>query len=125
MRCTDQSGCLYVVEMQMVDQKDYAPRAQYYSSIAKEKELTDAFNVLAQSNWSKPELESYDRYLDNIRSQINQIDTAEAKGEAKGLAKGLEKGKIQIAVRLLKKGTDINIIADLTDLSIEKIKNLK
>lgn len=117
VRCTDQSGCLNAEHLQSIP------------ASFKEKELTDAFNVLAQSNWSKPELESYDRYLDNIRSQINQIDTAEAKGEAKGLAKGLaeglEKGKIQIAVRLLKKGTDINIIADLTDLSIEKIKNLK
>ncbi len=28
-----------------------------------EKELTDAFNILAQSNWSKPELESYDRII--------------------------------------------------------------
>ncbi len=83
----------------------------------KEKELTDAFNILAQSNWPKPELESYDRYLDNIRSEMNQLETAEAKG--------LEKVKIQIAIKLLKNGTDINTIADLTDLSIEKINSLK
>ncbi len=215
VRCTDQSGRLYIVEMQMVDQKDYAPRAQYYSSIAlvrqldagesynklipvifvgilnfelfvksreylahhlildsvtyahelkhlefhfvelpkftkkldqldnilekwvyfmknaehlqsipasfKEKELTDAFNILAQSNWSKPELESYDRYLDYVRSKMSQIDTA----EAKGLEKGKTERSIEIAIKMLKTDADLEMIAELTDLSVEQVKQLK
>lgn len=48
VRCTDQSGCLYVVKMQMVDQKDYALRAQYYSSVALVRQLDagESYNKL-------------------------------------------------------------------------------
>ncbi len=31
--CTDQAGKNYIVEMQVIDQKDYALRAQYYASL--------------------------------------------------------------------------------------------
>jgi hypothetical protein len=101
VRCTDQSGCLYPASF-------------------KEKEPTDAFNILAQSNWSKPELESYDRYLDNIRSEMNQLDTA----EAKGLAKGEQKKALEIARKLLDI-LDIKTIAQKTGLSIEQVQKLK
>jgi len=186
VRCTDQQGRQYIVEMQVVAQKDYAARAQYYSSLAlsrqlasgedyyklvpvifvgilsfslfknenyishhfildsetnahelkhlefhfieltkfnkeitlssdildkwiyflkhavnlnavpaslKEPVLEEAFSVLAQSNWSRQELEAYDRYLDAIRSSRSQMETAKESGRAEGLAEGLAEGR--------------------------------
>ncbi len=39
VRCTDQAGNQYIIEMQVVEQKGYAARAQFYSSLAFSKQL--------------------------------------------------------------------------------------
>lgn len=39
VRCTDQSGFQYIVEMQVSEQKDYGARAQYYSALALSRQL--------------------------------------------------------------------------------------
>ena len=229
VRCTDQKNNQYIIEMQVITQKDYAARAQYYSSLALsrqlasgekydklvpvifvgildfnlfksdnylshhfildnkthtqelkhlefhfielkkfDKEITkldnildkwvyflknavslqvipenlknsvleDAFNILAQSNWSKKELEAYDKYLDAIRSAASQLETAFEKGIAKGMEKGIAEGKaegkaegekkkaIEIANQLLDI-LDIETVAKKTGLSIDEIKSLK
>lgn len=213
LRCTDQNGHQHIVEMQVIDQKDYAIRAQYYAAIAlarqlnsgelykqlvpvifigildfnlfnsknylshqlildnethvhdlkhlefhfielpkftktetqldnildkwvyflknaevlqkipaalRETEFTDAFDILARSNWSNQELLAYDQYLDIWRSEASRIDTA----EAKGAAKGEHKKAIEIAKQLLDI-LDITTIAQKTGLSIEQVKTLK
>ena len=229
VRCTDQKNNQYIIEMQVITQKDYAARAQYYSALALSRQLAsgekydklvpvifvgildfdlfksdnylshhfildnkthtkdlkhfefhfielkkfnkeiteldnildkwvyflknavslqvvpenlknsvleEAFNVLAQSNWSKKELEAYDKYLDAIRSATSQLETAFEKGIAKGIVegekKGIEKGKtegekkkaIEIAKQLLDI-LDIETIANKTGLSFAEVKNLK
>ena len=102
--------------------------------------LEDAFNILAQSNWSKKELEAYDKYLDAIRSAASQLETAFEKGIAKGMEKGIAEGKaegmaegkakgekkkaIEIANQLLDI-LDIETVAKKTGLSIDEIKSLK
>ena len=84
--------------------------------------LKDAFDVLAQGNWSKLELEAYDRYLDSIRSAFSQLETAEAIGRQEGK---LEE-KLAIAKELLKlKVLDSATIAHTTGLSIEQVEALK
>lgn len=207
VRCTDQRNHQFIIEMQVITQKDYAARAQYYSSLALSRQLAsgekyhllvpvifvgvldfklfrsphyvshhlildnetyahelkhlefhfieldkfnkalgnlntildkwiyflkhavtmqkipdsfnesvleEAFDVLAQSNWSKNELEAYDRYLDAIRSSASQLETA------------VEKGKMEIAKKLLlKTKMSVQEIAELTDLSVEEIKKIK
>src|SRR6185436_1492173 len=40
VRCTDQAGNRYIVEMQVSTEHDYAMRAQYYSSFALSSQLT-------------------------------------------------------------------------------------
>ena len=42
-----------------------------------------------------------------------------------GMEKGIEKEKIEIAKKLLKRGTPIEEIIELTELTEEEIKNLK
>jgi predicted transposase/invertase (TIGR01784 family) len=39
IRCTDQKGFHYIVEMQVIKQKDYAERCQYYSALALGRQL--------------------------------------------------------------------------------------
>ena len=39
VRCTDQRNNQYIIEMQVITQKDYAARAQYYSSLALSRQL--------------------------------------------------------------------------------------
>ena len=210
LRCTDQNGHQYIVEMQVLDQKDYIARAQYYTAIAlarqlnsgellpvifvgilnfelfnnknylshqlildsetyahelkhlefhfielskfnkteaqldnildkwvyflknaealekvpnalKEAEFTDAFGVLARSNWSNKELLEYDQYLDIWRSEAGRTESA----EERGLAKGKIETKIEIAIDMLKANFDVEVIAQMTRLSIEQIKELK
>ncbi|SHH36418.1 conserved hypothetical protein (putative transposase or invertase), partial [Thermosyntropha lipolytica DSM 11003] len=48
-----------------------------------------------------------------------------AKGIEKGIAKGIEKGKEEAALNALQKGLDIQIIAEITGLSVERIEELK
>jgi predicted transposase/invertase (TIGR01784 family) len=206
VRCTDQQGNQYIVEMQVIPQEYYAVRAQYYSSLAfsrqlamrekyyklmpvifvgvlnfnlfktkhyishhfildnethdhelkhlefhfieltkfkkEEKELFDlviyllknaenihtvpqvlkepalqeAFDVLAQANWSIKELEAYDRYLDAYRSSEGQIETAEKRG------KHLK--AIEIAQNFLDI-LDVATIAKKTGLTVEQVEELK
>lgn len=89
----------------------------------KDPALKDAFEVLSQGNWSKKELEAYDRYLDSIRSALSQIDTAEERGIAKGIEQGARESKISIAKKLLDTMDSVTI-AQITGLSIEDIEKL-
>ena len=241
VRCTDQKNNQYIIEMQVTNQKDYAARAQYYSSLALSRQLAtgegysnlvpvifvgildfslfktqhyishhfildnethahelkhlefhfvelekfdkepdelthildkwiyflkhavslqkiptslnepvleEAFNVLAQGNWSKKELEAYDRYLDAIRSAASQLETAEeigmakgmAKGMAQGMAKGMAQGEAQGEAQGMAKGErkktleiaqelldilDAPTIAKKTGLTLQEIEELK
>jgi predicted transposase/invertase (TIGR01784 family) len=51
------------------------------------------------------------------------------KGLKEGLKEGLKKGAedktIEIALKMLENGSDVNFIADVTGLSIEKINEIK
>lgn len=42
VRCTDQSGTQYIIEMQVVNQKDFAQRCQYYVALALARQLQRA-----------------------------------------------------------------------------------
>ncbi len=43
VRCTDQNGHQYIVEMQVVREADYAARAQYYSALTLSKQLAPRY----------------------------------------------------------------------------------
>jgi predicted transposase/invertase (TIGR01784 family) len=109
----------------------YADTLQEIPASFDDPVLKDAFGILAQSNWSKRELEAYDRYLDSIRSAASQLETAEEIGMAKGMAKGMEKGMVEgerkkalaIAQQLLDI-LDVPTIAQKTGLSIQEIESL-
>jgi hypothetical protein len=82
----------------------------------KEPAVKEAFEVLEQGNWSVRELEAYDRYLDAIRSQKSQLETAIEDSELKL--------KRLIANKLLKTH-DNATIAEITGLEIQEIEKLR
>lgn len=87
----------------------------------KEPVLNEALDVLAQSNWSRKELEAYDRYVDAIRSSASQLDTA----RADGIEEGAFKKAVAIATKLLQAHVDIITITEATGLDLATIKKLK
>ena len=47
VHCTDEKKNQYIVEVQVEKQSDYAPRAQYYSSLALSRQLAKTENMLS------------------------------------------------------------------------------
>jgi predicted transposase/invertase (TIGR01784 family) len=62
-----------------------------------------------------------------IREEGKEIGVKEGIeiGEEKGMERGEEKSKLRIALNCLMKGMDIKIIAQLTELPVERIESLK
>ena len=64
-----------------------------------------------------------------IRDYNSTILYNRQKGLKEGLKDGLKKGAedkvIEIALKMLENGSDVNFIADVTGLSIEKINEIK
>lgn len=60
-----------------------------------------------------------------IRDYNSTILYNRKEGLKEGLKKGAEDKAIEIALKMLENGSDVNFIADVTGLSIEKIKELK
>lgn len=81
------------------------------------KELTEAFHVLEKSLWSSAELESYKVDQARIDREFRQQDGARKEA--------IQKNSESIAIKLLQKGFDINLIVETTELSIEQIDLLR
>ena len=52
-------------------------------------------------------------------------DYLKEEGFKEGLFQGVEKEKKHMAIKLLQKGIDILMVAELTELSLEKIQSLE
>lgn len=102
--------------------------------------LQQAYFVANQQNWTKEELEEYERASIKERDEIGRIEFAERKamerglekglqeGLEKGLEKGLQKGKqeekLNIGRAAKKMGLSFAEIKSLTGLSDEEIEQL-
>ena len=66
--------------------------------------------------------------FDAERDIKNSLDTAKKEGLAEGIEKGFTKGKteekVETALKMKQKGLDLNLISDITGLSIEEIEQL-
>jgi predicted transposase/invertase (TIGR01784 family) len=98
---------------------------QFTNEISMEKDyeypfIKKAVELLDESNYTKGQLYTYDKYLDSIMTwnsvMIHQYEEGMEKGIEKGMAKGFEEGKSQERERML------SIIRDLkANISIEEI----
>ena len=83
----------------------------------KNAEIKKAKNVLEEISQDE-----HERYLADLREKyiLDQQDIEEA-----GYDKGMKQAKMSIAKKMKEKNIDIDIISQVTDLTVEEIHNLK
>ena len=74
---------------------------------------------------NKIERRAYEQREKAIRDYNSTILYNRQERLKEGLKKGAEDKAIEIALKMLENGSDINFIADVTGLSIEKINEIK
>jgi predicted transposase/invertase (TIGR01784 family) len=101
------------------------PSLEHIPAIMKEKVFQKAFHTAEVAAMSKKDQDSYEYELNHYRTYWATIETAENNGIKKGIKKGETQKAIDIARNMKKEGLDPAIIARVTDLSPEAIKQLK
>ena len=89
-----------------------------------ERIFTRLFEAAEIAKFNKNELCKYEESLKNFRDMYSVITTAEKKGLAKGREEGREEEKIQLIKGFKAAGTPLDVIAQVTGLSIEEIKTV-
>ena len=85
------------------------------------KEINKAKKVLEEISQDE-----HERYLAELRQKyIMDQKAIEDAGFDKGLKAGIEKNTIDIAKKMKKQNIDIELISQITGLSIKNIENLK
>ena len=91
-------------------------------------EIKKAIELTKESYYTKAELEAYDKFWDNIRTEKTLIADAEAKGEARGIEIGEVRGKAEekekIVCNAYKKVNDVVFIAEITTLTAEQVVDI-
>ncbi|WP_375559464.1 hypothetical protein ACE193_17235 [Bernardetia sp. OM2101] len=86
------------------------------------------FNTAESAKFNKKERIAYEDSLKTYRDIKNVVDTAKEEGKEEGKEIGKEIGKeernIEIATKLILKGLDLEEIVDITELSIQKLKEI-
>lgn len=86
--------------------------------------LEEVKERLKLDRMTKDELNAYYRHLDNIVILRDNIFTERAEGRAEGLAEGFDKANRQHARSMKAKGIPVSLIAEITGLSDQEIKEL-
>ena len=108
------------------------PSLEHIPAILKEKVFKKAFHTAEIASMSENDRVSYEHNLDDYRTYLATIETAENKGIRKGIILGRAEGRaegetqkaIDIARNMKKDGVDSAIIAKYTGLSPEEICRL-
>ena len=101
-------------------------------SSLREKIFTKLFDAAAIARFSPNELREYEDSLKAYRDIKNSLDTAKEEGRAEGReegrAEGREEGRAEgiamVAKMMYAKGIDVDVIASMTGMAIDKIKAL-
>ena len=103
----------------MADTKEFAKR------VAGEDEIMKKVSErLEELNQDKEIIGLYNAEIEEAKIMRTKIKYAEKTGMENGMKKGMEQEKIKIAKSMLNKNMDINLIAELTGLSINDINSL-
>jgi len=104
----------------------HAKRLKAVPSVIREQAIQDAFEIANELNWSKQELEMYEKRALYIQDEIQRVNFGYQQGLEKGEKKGMEKGrtaeKLETVENMLAIGLSIEQIAQVTGLSEEEIK---
>ena len=114
------------------DNSETIPEELLQNSIIKE-----AVDYLQESGFTKEELATYNKYWDDISSEMTLMNAAKAEGLAEGRAVGREEGReegieegkkssiTQMAKNAIKNGLSNNLIRQFTGLTDIEIDNLR
>jgi predicted transposase/invertase (TIGR01784 family) len=87
-----------------------------------------AYDELDKFHWHKKDLAAYEERLMDLQKEAaileQKLDDATHKGRQEGILIGHEKSKIEVAKNSLKAGISIDVIAEITGLSLGEIKQL-
>ncbi len=90
------------------------------------EKVKERLSILKMNDIDK---DGYYRYMKEVLTHRDIVSAAEARGEARGEAKGKVEGKAEkaktIAKKMLKENMDLQLIAKLTNLTIDEINRLK
>jgi predicted transposase/invertase (TIGR01784 family) len=81
-----------------------------------ERVFTKLFEAAEIAKFDSNELRSYEQSINAYRDIKNSLDTAKKEGKAEE--------KVETALKMKQKGLDLNLISDITGLSIEEIEQL-
>lgn len=92
-----------------------------------------AYDALDKFSWDEKDLAAYEERVLNVQKEeaiwAQRLDDASAKGREEGIQIGHEKGreaeKIEVAKNSLKAGVSIDVIAQITGLSVDEISQLQ
>ncbi|EKV58354.1 hypothetical protein A966_00385 [Brachyspira hampsonii 30446] len=88
------------------------------------KEVYDEYNKFVNSNDLYNGYSNYERDYFNVLMLNEERIKGIEEGMKKGIEQGIEKEKYSLARNMKNKNMDINLISELTGLSIEKIEKL-
>ncbi|MFJ8086652.1 hypothetical protein ACIQ7N_00340 [Lysinibacillus sp. NPDC095746] len=91
----------------------------------KDEHLLQAFNVWEELSLSQDDVIAYQSRLKYILDEAAKLEDVKYMAEQLGIEKGIKKVKEDVANKLLANGMDIDFIHKITDLSVERIKEIK
>lgn len=84
-----------------------------------------AYKELNQFAWSEEELLTYQQSEKYEKAYVASMDLKFDEGKKLGIDEGKIEGKFEIAKNMLKKGTDVQFVAEVTGLSTDEVVSLK
>jgi predicted transposase/invertase (TIGR01784 family) len=90
----------------------------------KDEGLKEAYTEADKQNWTKQELEDYERASIKERDEIGRMEFAVRKAVTKAVKEAERKSKLEVAKLLRQKGVSIDIIIATTGLTKEEIERL-
>jgi predicted transposase/invertase (TIGR01784 family) len=91
----------------------------------KSKNIQVARQKLDAMKMSEDERRAYERYLMNKASEKDMLLSAKLEGKLEGKDEGVYEQQVKTARKMLAKGMEISLIAEMTELSEEEIQKLK
>lgn len=91
-------------------------------TLSESQEISEAFEILEQHNWTQEELDVYDYWQMKDAGHRDAINTAHRQGHRQGIEQGKKQNSINIAKAMLKDGTSIEMVMKYTGLNSEEIK---
>ncbi|MFM8830200.1 MAG: Rpn family recombination-promoting nuclease/putative transposase [Spartobacteria bacterium] len=98
--------------------------AEVSTDLLAQQEVREAVEYMKESAFSEGELAAYDKYWDGVRVERTLLADAIAEGEAKGRAEGKLLGQQEAALKMLRKGFEVQEVAALLEIEAEEVLRL-